>query len=280
MSSVARRCGFSRYARGGQRSGRGDGFGPVAVLLATDSAEAADDFSATLGASLRASRAKASSAGLGASPRANAGGVSGEASEGKVKVFALEFDRAAVGGVPEVVHGVAIPPLFIEHRNAQLQTAARGMPHQQPPPKGGVASRQAVGVVDSAATVGSEPKAAEGGVFDRALAFASLIGELELLAGADAFVGTPASSVASRLCLYLISGRKGRIPPYSLLDAPLSCTLDGETKDCVADRAPWLKRAFAVTKGGGVAPLMGSAMFRKVCTDCSLNLTSHLPIYQ
>ena len=49
---------------------------------------------------------------------------------------------------------------------------------------------------------------------------ASLFADLDLLAGADAFVGTSASWI-SRLALLAITGEQAAMPPYEFLDAPL-----------------------------------------------------------
>ena len=58
------------------------------------------------------------------------------------------------------------------------------------------------------------------GLVDKKLVFASLFADLDLLAGADAFVGTAASWI-SRLSLLAIAGEQGTLPPYELLDGPL-----------------------------------------------------------
>ena len=46
------------------------------------------------------------------------------------------------------------------------------------------------------------------------------LADLELLAGADAFVGT-AASWTSRMALLAIVGERGELPPFELLDGPL-----------------------------------------------------------
>ena len=58
------------------------------------------------------------------------------------------------------------------------------------------------------------------GLVDKKLVVASLFADLDLLAGADAFVGTAASWI-SRLSLLAIAGEQGTLPPYELLDGPL-----------------------------------------------------------
>lgn len=58
------------------------------------------------------------------------------------------------------------------------------------------------------------------GLVDRAAVISSLLADLELLAGAEAFVGT-ASSWTSRLVLFSVIGELGRVPPFALLDRPL-----------------------------------------------------------
>ena len=58
------------------------------------------------------------------------------------------------------------------------------------------------------------------GLVNRRLVFASLFADLDLLASADAIVGTSASWV-SRLSLLAIAGELGSTPPHELLDAPL-----------------------------------------------------------
>ena len=55
---------------------------------------------------------------------------------------------------------------------------------------------------------------------DHTSVFASLYADLDLLAGADAFVGTAASWI-SRLALLAIAGEAGSLPPHEFLDMPL-----------------------------------------------------------
>jgi len=98
------------------------------------------------------------------------------------------------------------------------------------------------------------------GDLDRGLAFASLVGELTHLAEADAFVGTPASSVVSRLAFLLIVESLGRIPPFVLMDAPMGCIVDSLTTDCTQDLSPWIKRVTRSTPEGEIKSLMGSSM--------------------
>ena len=58
------------------------------------------------------------------------------------------------------------------------------------------------------------------GLVDRARVVASFYADLDLLASADAFVGTSASWV-SRLALLAIAGESGMAPPHEFLDGPL-----------------------------------------------------------
>ena len=55
------------------------------------------------------------------------------------------------------------------------------------------------------------------GELDTALAFASIVADLEVLGACDAIVGTAASWV-SRLIFLLIVGNTGRTPPHVFLD--------------------------------------------------------------
>jgi hypothetical protein len=66
----------------------------------------------------------------------------------------------------------------------------------------------------------------ERGLVDRRLVFASLHADLDLLAGADAFVGTAASWI-SRLALLAITGEAGVVPPHEFLDKPLGSIWTG-----------------------------------------------------
>ena len=55
------------------------------------------------------------------------------------------------------------------------------------------------------------------GELDRALTYASIVADLEVLGACDAIVGTAASWV-SRLIFLLIVGNTGRTPPHVFLD--------------------------------------------------------------
>ena len=55
------------------------------------------------------------------------------------------------------------------------------------------------------------------GELDRALTYASIVADLEVLGSCDAIVGTAASWV-SRLIFLLIVGNTGRTPPHVFLD--------------------------------------------------------------
>ena len=55
------------------------------------------------------------------------------------------------------------------------------------------------------------------GELDRALTYASIVADLEVLGSCDAIVGTAASWV-SRLIFLLIIGETGRTPPHIFLD--------------------------------------------------------------
>ena len=55
------------------------------------------------------------------------------------------------------------------------------------------------------------------GELDTALAFASIVADLEVLGACDAIVGTAASWV-SRMIFLLIVGNTGRTPPHVFLD--------------------------------------------------------------
>ena len=77
--------------------------------------------------------------------------------------------------------------------------------------RGGLARRRSRGVHNEI-----EARNARGEL-DRALTYASIVADLEVLGACDAIVGTAASWV-SRLIFLLIVGNTGRTPPHVFLD--------------------------------------------------------------
>lgn len=57
------------------------------------------------------------------------------------------------------------------------------------------------------------------GTVDHGLAYRSFMADMNLLRGADMVVGT-SGSVISRLFMLLVTGDRGRVPPYVMLDQP------------------------------------------------------------
>ena len=62
------------------------------------------------------------------------------------------------------------------------------------------------------------------GLVDRSAVVGSFFADLELLAHADAFVGT-AASWTSRVALLAMIGETGSLPPFAMVDRPLGTKL-------------------------------------------------------
>jgi hypothetical protein len=60
----------------------------------------------------------------------------------------------------------------------------------------------------------------QAGLVNRTAVLASLLADLALLSGGHGFVGT-AASWTSRLALLALTGERGAIPPFVLLDQPM-----------------------------------------------------------